>query len=226
MKQNVSQTERIASVVIGVWAFAGILRSQKSATLRVASGIAGAGLVWRGLSGHCPVYTSLGHVPASLAKAPMRIEKTILINKPLQEVEDFLRVADSAWQSPVGHAVLVDFTDQHLSLKLRVADDQKRTFIMASLAPDFSASEAGQSLIKLKGFAMPFLLDAELRKLKAFLETGEVPTVEGQPSGQRSSLGKVIESVTEKIENKVKVEIPFLHAKIDTQTSLVKEAQA
>jgi uncharacterized membrane protein len=55
---NVGQMERLASVIAGgtILMTMGGLRSLRGAT---ATAI-GAGLIWRGLSGHCGVYNRLG----------------------------------------------------------------------------------------------------------------------------------------------------------------------
>ena len=56
--QNVGNTERVISVVAGLGlALSGLNRGRAIGLLLAA---AGAGLVWRGLSGHCYSYKALG----------------------------------------------------------------------------------------------------------------------------------------------------------------------
>jgi len=57
---------------------------------------------------------------------------------------------------------------------------------VVSLALDYSlpGGKAGEMVSKLLGHSPDLLAQINLRRLKAWLETGEVPTTDGQPSGR------------------------------------------
>jgi uncharacterized membrane protein len=52
------------------------------------------------------------------------------------------------------------------------------------------ASTVGAQVAKLFGAAPEQQLRTDLRKLKQWIEAGEVATTQGQPSGKRSLLGR------------------------------------
>lgn len=69
---NISRTERIARVVVGL---AGVVvaavllldaASPVAITLEVLLALAGLDLIVTAATGHCPLYKRLGHIPASL----------------------------------------------------------------------------------------------------------------------------------------------------------------
>ena len=69
---NITPAERVARVVVGaLGALAGLLlltgaTSLLAVTLEVLLVLAGLDLVVTGALGHCPLYSKLGHMPASL----------------------------------------------------------------------------------------------------------------------------------------------------------------
>ena len=73
---NISRAERVGRVVLGVGAvIVGVILLLSAHTvlavlLDLLLAAAGLDLVVTGALGHCPLYQRLGHVPASLRKAP------------------------------------------------------------------------------------------------------------------------------------------------------------
>lgn len=69
---NITPAERLGRIVIGaLGAFAGFVlltgaTSVLAVTLELLLVLAGLDLVVTGALGHCPLYSKLGHVPASL----------------------------------------------------------------------------------------------------------------------------------------------------------------
>jgi hypothetical protein len=49
------------------------------------------------------------------------------------------------------------------------------------------AGAAGQAVAKMFGKNPSFLIRQDLRRMKALIETGEIPTIEGQTHGRRSA---------------------------------------
>lgn len=168
VKKNISTVEQGLSLAIGALMFLPIFRPKKStgATTRFAVTALGAGLVGRGVTGHCPLFERIDLNTRSQPTRSGDYERAVLINKSKEEIEAILASGDLPMMSLAP-----------TNLRLSMAPDGKRTRV-----------EAGS-----------FSKDtwSELRKLKAFIEAGEVPTVEGQPTGKRSMIGKALGTIME-----------------------------
>jgi uncharacterized membrane protein len=96
-RQNVGELERWASVVAGT-AIAAFGLSRRNAGGTAAALIGGA-LVWRGATGHCPVYDSLGMSTAGLEKRQVsvpygkgiRVEESVTVAASPDRVYGFWR---------------------------------------------------------------------------------------------------------------------------------------
>ena len=94
--QNISQNERTFSTLGGaalLWL--GIARGRLSG---VAMSLGGAALLYRGWTGHCHTYSALGidtspRNPATTVPAQQgaKVEKTIAVNRPREELYTFWR---------------------------------------------------------------------------------------------------------------------------------------
>lgn len=87
---NVSPLERLGSTLAGAaLAYSGLKRGRILGTLSAAAGTA---FLYRGLTGHCPVFSQLG---VSTAKEkggePVVIDKSLTVYKPRSEVYGFWR---------------------------------------------------------------------------------------------------------------------------------------
>jgi uncharacterized membrane protein len=71
-----------------------------------------------------------------------------------------------------------------------------RTEVVVTLQYDPPGGKTGATLAWLSGQSPASQLRADLRRLKQLMETGEVPTVAGQPAGERKpvSLAKRVEA--------------------------------
>jgi uncharacterized membrane protein len=87
---NVGYYERVASVVGGpLLTLYGLSRGRAGGAVLAA---AGGVLLYRGLTGRCPVYGALGLSSAPvLQSGPLRVEKRVTINKPAGELYAFWR---------------------------------------------------------------------------------------------------------------------------------------
>ena len=92
-----------------------------------------------------------------------------------------------AWRSVEGADVpnrgSVDFVD---------GPGGRGTFVRVDLAYEPPAGALGRGVAKLFGEEPEQQVEADLRRFKQVLETGEVPTTEGQPTGRRSLKGRVL----------------------------------
>jgi uncharacterized membrane protein len=69
------------------------------------------------------------------------------------------------------------------------------TEVRVSMSYEPPAGKIGAVFAKILGTDPGQRLRGDLRRLKQLLETGEIPTTEGQPSGRRSMVGKTLELV-------------------------------
>jgi uncharacterized membrane protein len=87
---NVSNFERGLSILIGAWMlYRGIKKLRKAPLSNLIKASSGAGLLFRGISGYCPVYNHFeidGNKTTSV-----NIRTTIVVNKPRNEVYAFWR---------------------------------------------------------------------------------------------------------------------------------------
>lgn len=74
------------------------------------------------------------------------------------------------------------------SVTFHPAQGKRGTLLTAVTRYDHPAGKVGRAVAKLLGKDPSFLMQQDLRRFKAFVETGEIPTVEGQSHGPRSRL--------------------------------------
>lgn len=90
MNVNVSNFERIASAAIGAFLVFNSIKKIRHAPLRSISRIAaGSALLYRGVSGYCPVYNQL-HIDGNKTES-VNIRTNLVVNKPKNEVYHFWR---------------------------------------------------------------------------------------------------------------------------------------
>jgi short-subunit dehydrogenase len=215
MQHNVSNTERLASIAIGSGFLLRSLFGKKRGTFsRLAQGVGAAGFLYRGLTGYCPVYQKMGKemIQDSPRRMPLNFEKSIVINKSLDDVRSILGENDPIWQNSDSSLFPIKAGDQVWDLRLKESHDGKRTFLYASLSQQDKSEIKGG---RLRVASMKHALDAELRRLKALLETGEVPTIEGQPHGRRSAVGQAVENISESVQEKMHENVPDLSRSVE-----------
>jgi uncharacterized membrane protein len=231
---NVGDAERKASLVSGgLLALLGLSRRSPGGLLLAA---VGGGLLYRGLTGHCPAYGVAGVSTAS-ADDPVSPEKfqkrgvhvvaSFTVDKPRAELfrywRDFnnlprfmthlksVRVIDdkrSHWvaQGPAGVSLAWDaelINEEPDSLiawrSLQGGDVDSAGSVRFLDAPPGRGSEVkvvldyippagkfGAALSWLLGHGGDTTVREDLRRFKQIMEAGEVPTIEGQPSGRKS----------------------------------------
>jgi uncharacterized membrane protein len=94
---NVGDLERWISALGGSFLITCSLGRKGAA--RIALAALGGGLVYRGVTGHCPVYTALGldtatggdHVATVLSKGGVKVERSITVMRPAAELYGFWR---------------------------------------------------------------------------------------------------------------------------------------
>ncbi len=86
-----------------------------------------------------------------------------------------------SWRSLPGSDIDVDGT-----VEFRKATDNRGTIVDAVVLYRPPAGSIGKSVAKLFGKYPGFIMRQDLRRFKALVETGEIPTIEGQTHGPRS----------------------------------------
>jgi uncharacterized membrane protein len=89
---NVGQSERIASAAIGAWllssSFHNLTKHPLNSLVKMALG---GVLLYRGASGHCPLYSSLGKTKGVSQTPAINIRTGLIVNKAKDEVYAFWR---------------------------------------------------------------------------------------------------------------------------------------
>jgi uncharacterized membrane protein len=88
-----------------------------------------------------------------------------------------------AWRSLPDSEIYVDGI-----VKFRNAPANRGTIITVVVVYQPPAGTLGAALAKILGKDPSFMMRQDLRRLKALIEAGEIPTVEGQSHGPRSAV--------------------------------------
>jgi len=111
-------------------------------------------------------------IPGPVGK-PFKFDSQIITNEPGRLL---------SWKSLPGGDV-----DNAGTYRLAPSWDGRGTVVTLEVNYEAPAGAVGVSVAKLLGFDADARAREDLRRLKAFLETGEIPTVEGQTSGRAAS---------------------------------------
>ena len=246
-KVNVGRIERVASAV-GGGALVGYAITNRTKT-GIALGLLGAGLLYRGATGQCEAYRSLGintakDGPSEDVAREVHIEKSVTISSTPKELfriwRDFenlprfmenlesvtkLDEIRSHWvaNGPGGKKVEWDaeiYNEKENEMiawrSLPGADVTNAgsvhfeeapghgTYVKVVLNYNPPGGKAASLLAKLFGKEPGQLIEQNLRRLKQLVETCEIPTTEGQPSGRQQHS----ESTGERKQNKLATKTP------------------
>ncbi len=233
---NVSNPERWLSVVAGS-AVAAYGLTRRSISGLVLAGLGGA-LMWRGASGHCPLYEAMGVSTADetdgdgrAVSVPygrgIRVEKSVTIDARPEQLylfwHDFTNLprfmdhlesvekldgGRSHWKTkgPAGtkaewdaeiindvpfeligwRSVEGSQVDNAGSVHFTPAAGGRGTTVRVLLRYDPPGGVLGAAVARVFGEDPELQVQEDLRRLKQILETGETPTIDGQPTGRRA----------------------------------------
>jgi uncharacterized membrane protein len=225
---NVGDVERWLSLAGGTLLAAYGLRERSAVGLGLAA--LGGSLVYRGLTGHCPMYSALDvstarrHNPAAAVAADegVKVVRAVTINRPvaelyrhwqdLESLPRFMRHLESVtsdgkrshWvaKGPAGTRVewdaeIINEEPNRLiawrslegsqvstagSVHFTPLSHGRGTEVRVTLKYDPPAGKLGSWLAWLFGEEPGRQIREDLRRFKQLVETGEAPTVAGQPS--------------------------------------------
>ena len=202
-KLNLTRADRIGYVVGGIALIVWALRRPSFGR----AGAAGVGgwLIYQAYTGRNPMFKPLGIRVNPAPAAPeatetMVVEEAITISRPREEVFTFLQRAENlpaladeavqitrdvpaselAWRATRG-----DELTHFGSLEVRDAPGGRGTIVGVRLEYLPSGGSLGAAISHLMGRSPQRVLADKLRRARALLETGEVPTTAGQPTGKR-----------------------------------------
>lgn len=222
--RNVGEMERLASTVGGgVLAVLGL--SRRSLGGLALAGLGGA-LLYRGTTGHCPVFQQLGISTAGgEAPEPVEIAEAVTVNVPRSAAYDYWRrlenlprfmhhlrrvedlgggrsrwtadapgpLPDLTWEAEV----VQELPGERLAWRsLPGADVSNAGHVTFEDAPHGEtevhvriayrppAGPVGTGLARWLDPVLGQMIKEDIRRFQHVIETGEVPTTEGQPSGR------------------------------------------
>lgn len=244
---NVGRIERVASAV-GGGALVGYAITNRTKT-GIALGLLGAGLLYRGATGQCEAYRSLGINTAKDGSTEdvareVHVEKSVTISSTPKELfriwRDFenlpqfmenlesvtkLDETRSHWvaNGPGGKKVEWDAEiynekeNEMIAWRSLPGSDVTNagsvhfeeapghgTYVKVVLNYNPPGGKAASLLAKLFGKEPGQLIEHNLRRLKQLVETCEIPTTEGQPSGRQQQT----QSTGERKQNKLASKTP------------------
>ena len=233
---NVADAERWASAIGGAALTAfGIKQLKDRSPAGAAIAAAGSALMYRGATGHCPVYAAAGITTAAdegtrealAGPRGVHVEEVVTINAPADQLFRFWRDFE---QLPrfMDHLVSVSQMDQRRShwvakgparttvewdaeiineipgeligwrtldgsevvsagsVRFRGAFGGRGTEVRVRLQYDPPAGRIGATVAWLLGHEPSQVIREDLRRFKQLMETGEIPTIKGQPRGKQS----------------------------------------
>ncbi len=95
-----------------------------------------------------------------------------------------------SWHSTPDSAITMEG-----SVRFAASPANRGTELTSVTRFDHPASDLAQTFAKLLGKDPSFLMQQDLRRFKALIETGEIPTTEGQSHGPRSAMDKAFEAL-------------------------------
>lgn len=114
-------------------------------------------------------------------------------NSPVEWTAEIVAERDNeiiAWRSLEGSQIQVDG-----SVEFRAATGGRGTIVDATILYRPPAGALGSAFAKLFGKDPTFLIEQDLRRFKALLETGEIPTTAGQSNGPRSAVAGIAAAI-------------------------------
>lgn len=153
---NVGDSERIISTVGGAVLTIMALRNLKSLT-GVSMLVTGGALLFRGLTGYCPVNNALGRNTARKAGSPVEVNTSVSLDKPTSEVYSFWRKLENLPRI-MSHLEKVEEIDQthsrwtakgpagvgKVSWEAEIVEDHQNEFISWRSLPGSTVDNAGQ----------------------------------------------------------------------------------
>ncbi|HJT56555.1 MAG TPA: YgaP-like transmembrane domain [Ktedonobacteraceae bacterium] len=189
------------------------IRDHRISPLGVITTMLGGNLIFRGATGHSYVYQLAGiNTARQSTSGPTIFEKVMTIHRPEEDLRDFQQGTDdletsASTQSPSGtkptNGQQANEATQQKQLQvwntLKEAVAKYSGYIQFQKAPDGRGTEIkvviecgqppfgklGAGISMFTGKSPQQQITEDLRHFKEMVEAGEIPSVEGQPTGER-----------------------------------------
>ena len=207
---NVGPVERGLSLASGMVLLAYTLARRPKMGLPL--GLEAGYMVYRGATGHCVFYQMLGinRVQAN-GHEGILAERAVTVNRPRAELYQMWRnfenlprfmhylesVRVDEADSGRSHWVAKGPLGRQVEGGAEVIEERENEFVDApggrgtivhvTMQYNPPAGSLGAAFAKLLGKEPGLQIKEDLRRFKQIMETGEIPTIEGQPSGRRSA---------------------------------------
>lgn len=200
----------IGGSALAIFAAVHDMRGHRISPLGVIMTMLGGDLIFRGTTGHCYIYQASGiNTAGQSTTGPKKFEKVMTIHRPEEDLRDFQQGSDdmetsASTQAPSGtksaHAQANEATQQaqlqawntlkeavaHYSgyIQFEKAPDGRGTEVKVVIAySPPPAGKLGAGISMLTGKSPKQQITEALRHFKEMIEAGEIPSVEGQPTG-------------------------------------------
>ncbi len=189
------------------------IRGRRISPLGVIMTVLGGDLIYRGTTGHCYIYQALGINTAGQSDTvPQKFEKVMIIKRPTEDLRRFQQGTDtleslastqsaSSAKPTSTQQVNADAEQGQLQAwqMLKETASKYSGYIQFEKAPDGRGTEVkvmieysqppagklGAGIFMLTGKSPQQQITEDLRHFKEMMEAGEVPSVEGQPTGRK-----------------------------------------
>lgn len=155
---NVGQTERMISVGAGAFLLSSGLHNLTSHPLKgLIRTVLGGVLLYRGVSGHCPMYETLGKTKGASHTSSINIRTGLIVNKPRQEVYAFWRKLENLplFMKHLANVTEIDARHSHWEAEIpggigkvkwnaEIVKEQENEFIGWQSVPDSMVNNAGK----------------------------------------------------------------------------------
>lgn len=234
-KVNVGTVERVISGLSGTGMAAYGIARRSPGSLALAAG--GGFLLYRSITGQCPVYDAIGVTTAG--RESRTVQKSVTIDAPPEKLYQYWRNLENlprfmenlesvkadggrshwvargpldakiewdaeitqereneliSWRSVEGAAVELEG-----AVHFKPAPQGRGTEVKVKMDYRLPGGKSASALAWILGRAPRQQISRELRKLKQLMETGEIATIEGQPSG-RKPLEAISAEVAKQVE--------------------------
>lgn len=230
MTTNVGVPERIVSVLGGaLLLYNGLSKRNLSLVKTIAAGY----LVFRGATGHCPVYHGVGKTEVDYRPPNVNIKTALTVNRPrhavyafwrkLENLPLFMKHLDSvkeineklsewklripgglgtvSWKSEIVKEEPGDFLSWHSISDAGIENAGKIEFrdagkfgteIHVVISYHAPLGIVGEKAARIFNPMFETAVREDVRNFKRYIETGEVPVTEGQPSGREKVIAETI----------------------------------
>ena len=225
---NVNTPERILSLAAGaLLIYKGLKNLRDKPILAVTEALTGGLMLFRGATGHCPIYSQMGTDTSKVENINVkcnftvnknradvyafwrRLENLPLFMRHIKSVEE-LGEKTSRWKAKlpgnIGDVIwiaeIVEDKDYFIGWQSKEGSDifnagkvefkdapgGQGTEIQAVISYKAPGGALGTQIGKLLNPVFENFVREDVRNFKQFIESGEIPTIEGQPSGRKSSI--------------------------------------